>query len=169
VCSSDLSGYRDYATQAMLYEEAVDEATAQPPGHSEHHSGLAIDVGAFNISSESLGTSREGVWLAENVGAFGLIVRYPADKQAVTGIAYEPWHLRYIGQPHARYCQDNGLAFEEYLEFLKEEGGYQMRYKGSLFNVWYQIPTDGILKVPANGQFTVSSDNTGGYIVTAWE
>jgi len=163
------SGHRNRAEQQEVYDNEPDKSRVMLPGTSEHHTGLAADVGAVNVSLEKMGSAREGKWLADNAARFGLVVRYPQGKQAITSISYEPWHLRYLGQPHAAYCATNDLTLEEYLARLKETGGYRMEFEGTTYHVLYQIPTDGIVKVPSKMQFNVSSDNTGGYLVTAWE
>ena len=110
------SGYRSYGEQARVYAQAKDKSYAQPPGHSEHQTGLAADILALDISQERFGSSKQGRWLAQNAWRFGFILRYPEGKQGITGIAYEPWHFRYAGLPHARYCYENNLCLEEYLE-----------------------------------------------------
>ena len=163
------SGHRSWDEQQWLYDNEPDKTLVQPPGSSEHHTGLAVDVSAVNVSTSKMGSSREGKWLASNAPRFGLVVRYPQGKQSVTGIAYEPWHLRYLGQPHATYCEKNDLTLEEYLALLKETGGYRMEIASTTYHVVYQKTADGIVNVPSNRDYTVSSDNTGGYIVTAWE
>ena len=101
------SAYRSYETQVRVYDNDVaangqafaDTSTARP-GTSEHQTGLTLDIGA-DSGNCSLNTcfagTPEGQWLAANAWRFGFILRYPADKTAVTGYAFEPWHFRYIG------------------------------------------------------------------------
>jgi D-alanyl-D-alanine carboxypeptidase len=67
------------------------------------------------------------------------------------------------------YCQQNNLCFEEYIQFLKDSGGYTMTLDGKAYTILYQIPQDGIIYVPEGQNYYVSGDNTGGYIITAWE
>ena len=110
------SGYRTYDEQKQIYEHERDKSLVQPPGHSEHHTGLAADILALGVGMDAMGSSRQGRWLAQNAWRFGFILRYPEGKQAVTGIAYEPWHFRYIGPEHARHCYENNLCLEEYLQ-----------------------------------------------------
>jgi len=163
------SGFRDYTQQQRLYDEAADKSLVQPPGHSEHQSGLAVDIMTTRDDFVQSGDSKEERWLADNAWNYGLLLRYPADKQDITGIAYEPWHFRYVGQPHARYCFENNLSFEEYIQFLKEKGGYSIIVDGVTYYVSYQTKVDETLRVPKSLAYNVSSDNTGGHIVTAWE
>jgi zinc D-Ala-D-Ala carboxypeptidase len=118
-----VSGYRSEQTQADLYGLAVSrrgEAQADAhnarPGHSEHQTGLAMDVtGADGTCAveDCFGTTPEAAWLAEHAAEHGFIVRYPAGKEAVTGYAFEPWHLRYVGVDLARHLTTDGLALEE--------------------------------------------------------
>lgn len=101
------SGYRSYNLQVGVYNRNVatlGQATADTqsarPGHSEHQTGLAVDVGATNRKCEIEGcfaNTAEGKWVAENAHAFGFIVRYQTGSQQVTGYMYEPWHLRFVG------------------------------------------------------------------------
>jgi len=102
------SGYRSYSFQVTLYNgyvqsqgQAVADRQSARPGYSEHQTGLAADLGgttkpACNVEACYADTP-EGTWLAANAYRYGFIVRYPSDKEPVTGYLYEPWHVRYIG------------------------------------------------------------------------
>ena len=82
------------------------------PGTSEHELGLAVDINADadrSTSDEVYG------WLAQNAWKYGFVLRYPADKTDITGIDYEPWHYRYVGQEAAKEMHKKGLCLEEYL------------------------------------------------------
>jgi D-alanyl-D-alanine carboxypeptidase len=105
------SGYRTREEQAQLYDEAADKSFVQPPGASEHETGLAVD---FWLLDESQ------LWLANNAWRFGFILRYPAGKEAITGISNEPWHFRYVGLEVARTCYEQGICLEEYLGLASE-------------------------------------------------
>lgn len=114
-----ISGFRSYASQKSVYAAKVRQygfATAQlrsaRPGHSEHQTGLAIDV---NSISQSWGDTAAGKWVARNAHTYGFIVRYPRGKTGVTGYAYEPWHLRYVGVEVASHLHAKKLTLEEYL------------------------------------------------------
>ena len=163
------SGYRNYEKQRQVYEEAADKSYAQPPNHSEHQSGLAVDIMVADVPQSEIVESREGKWLAGNSWEYGFILRYAGDKREITGVPAEPWHFRYVGQPHASYCSQNNLCFEEYIEDLKENGGYSMDLGSTSYTVLYQVPQDGILYLPRHMEYWVSGDNTGGYVITAWE
>ena len=88
--------------------------TVADPGSSEHHTGLAFDVA---ITGESaFGATKQSVWLRENCWKYGFIIRYPADKTAITGIAHEPWHIRYVGTEHSVIMHNENLCLEEYID-----------------------------------------------------
>ena len=113
------SGFRSYSTQKSLYNSyvrrdgaaAADRYSARP-GHSEHQTGLAFDI---NKANSSFAGSPEATWLAANCHKYGFIIRYPADKEAITGYIYEPWHVRYLGVETATVVYNSGLCLEEYL------------------------------------------------------
>lgn len=112
------SGYRSYSTQNRLYtnycswsgKAAADTYSARP-GHSEHHTGLALDL---NTIDDSFAYTPEGQWVAENCYRYGFIIRYPKSKESITGYKYEPWHLRYVGTELAAELYSSGLCLEEY-------------------------------------------------------
>ncbi len=114
-----VSGFRSYSTQNYLYNNyvardgkaAADRYSARP-GHSEHQTGLAFDL---NSLEQSFGETKEGKWLAENCWKYGFIIRYPKDKEAITGYMYEPWHVRYLGKETAKKVYESGKCLEEYL------------------------------------------------------
>ena len=111
------SGYRDREKQAELYAEQQD-GTAQPPGCSEHETGLAFDVTAR--SDGDFEATPQFQWLSEHCWDYGFILRYPKGKEQITGIAYEPWHYRYVGEEAAKLIRDRGWTLEEYcLEMSK--------------------------------------------------
>lgn len=109
-----------YMAQGMDYGSAYDEAVKQvmPPGYSEHETGLALDIVAvdYQLLDENQETTKENIWLRENCWKYGFILRYPADKEDITQIAYESWHFRYVGKEAAEYITKNGICLEEYLE-----------------------------------------------------
>ena len=114
------SGYRSYSNQEQLYntyvyERGVEEAdyVSARPGHSEHQTGLAFDVNTTDFSFEY---TPEALWLAEHCWEYGFIIRYPEGKEDITGYAYEPWHIRYLGKDIAKDVYDSGLCLEEYLD-----------------------------------------------------
>ncbi len=106
------SGYRTREKQAELYAENTD-GTAQRPGCSEHETGLAFDV-TTRYDSGTFEDTAQFKWLIEHCWDFGFILRYPKDKTSVTGIAYESWHYRYVGEEAAKIIHENGWTLEEY-------------------------------------------------------
>ena len=64
----------------------------------------------------SFGATKQSIWLRENCWEYGFIIRYPADKTAITGISYEPWHIRYVGTEHSIIMRNENLCLEEYID-----------------------------------------------------
>ncbi len=121
-----VSGWRSQAEQQSIWDQSLRdhglEFTRQfvaLPGHSEHQTGLAIDLGlrAKEIDFIRPNFPYDGICqtFRELAPAYGFIERYPKGKEAVTGIAHEPWHFRYVGIPHAEKMTRRGLTLEEYL------------------------------------------------------
>lgn len=125
-----VSGYRSYERQKNNFENRISqymnqgmdrtEATQKAaeiimvPGSSEHNAGLAMDICSL---SESFENTDEFAWLSENAADYGFILRYPksAEKRAITGVTYEPWHYRYVGVETAKEIKSRGITLEEYL------------------------------------------------------
>ena len=114
-----ISGYRSYNTQEKLYNkyvkkdgEEVANTYSAKPGHSEHQTGLAFDIGSVD---RSFANTSEAKWIEENAHLYGFIVRYPDGKTDITGYIYEPWHVRYLGKETAKKVYESGLTLEEYL------------------------------------------------------
>lgn len=122
------SGFRSFKTQHILFDNYVkkngyDNAIKKSalPGHSEHQTGLAIDVTSPSVNfllTQYYGKTKEGIWLKENAHKYGFIIRYPENKENITGYIYEPWHLRYVGKEVATEIFEKGLTFEEYLDVV---------------------------------------------------
>lgn len=130
-----ISGFRTMERSEKLYreevqawvnlgysqEDALVEAAARvaPPGTSEHHSGLAVDiftagwVGGFVDAFED---DPGGRWLHQHCAEYGFILRFPKNKTEITGIDYEPWHFRYVGEEYAAVIMEQGICLEEFLE-----------------------------------------------------
>lgn len=163
------SGYRSFDRQEEIYNEARDKSYVQRPGDSEHQTGLAIDIQLLSGGMEKLGKTRQGAWLRDNAWQFGFILRYPEGKEDITGISYESWHFRYVGQPHAAFMVKKNFCLEEYIEWLKNGGSYELTVDNVDYRV-YRSDADGdIIDVPADDRYSVSTDNDGGYIVTVVE
>ncbi len=119
-----VSAYRSYARQYTIYAtNLVTQGIAHTnrysaaPGRSEHQTGLAIDI---SCASEGFGLETtfadtpEGIWVAANAHRFGFILRYPKEKEHITGYNYEPWHIRYVGTDLAGHLFKTGLTLDEY-------------------------------------------------------
>lgn len=109
------SGYRSAAEQQQLWDESSDRSYVQRPGHSEHQTGLAVDLADLKAGAKGLHRSPAGHWLADNSWRYGFVLRYPTGKKSITGIAYEPWHFRYVGRQVAETCHTNDWVLEEYV------------------------------------------------------
>lgn len=103
-----------YVNQGMSDEEAAAKAQQQvlPAGCSEHNAGLSMDI--VSASSDFVNT-KEYKWLCENAQNYGFILRYPEDKTSITGVNFEPWHWRYVGEKAAKEMKENNQCLEEYL------------------------------------------------------
>lgn len=112
------SGFRSFASQKSIYNRyvsrdgraAADTYSARP-GHSEHQTGLSIDL---NTITQGFSNTAEGKWVAEHCHEYGFILRYPKGKSHITGYCFEPWHLRYVGVETATKIANSGLCLEEY-------------------------------------------------------
>lgn len=123
------SAYRSYRTQKTMYYNRLeknngkDDGWVSKPGASDHQTGLGADIVPRSwrdkSMNEKMASAKECQWMAENCADYGFILRYPEDKQDVTEINYEPWHLRYVGESVARYIMDNGLCLEEFHQELQ--------------------------------------------------
>lgn len=114
-----LSTYRSRAEQASVYQQLP--AYALEPGSSEHETGLALDLSLPGISGEAFGSTPAGLFVGDQAYRFGFVLRYPEEKTKITGIPWEPWHLRYLGQPHATILHEQDWVLEEYLDYLEQE------------------------------------------------
>ena len=115
-----VSAYRSYNYQEKLYNNYVvdkgfyyaDIASARP-GHSEHQTGLAVDVADLSLDYDNFDKTKEFKWMINNSYKYGFILRYPKAKFHITGFKYEPWHYRYVGIKLASYLYKNNLLLEE--------------------------------------------------------
>ena len=130
ICSS----YRTNEKQEQLYQNKVSEYLSQGyskveasdkaafwvarPGTSEHQLGLAVDI--VSTKNQRLDHSQENTveqqWLIQNSWKYGFVLRYPTNKNSITGVGYEPWHYRYVGKEHAKKINELGVCLEEYVK-----------------------------------------------------
>lgn len=128
------SPYRSYATQKMLFtqetnkwlktglssEEAETKAATvvTRPGTSEHNTGFSAD---FNIAEDSFESSPMFTWMQEHAADYGFVLRFPKDKQEITGITYESWHYRFVGINNAKEMNRLNMCLEEYVEYMNNK------------------------------------------------
>ena len=133
-----VSAYRPKEEQDILYWRKVKQYTdkgysdleaqkvggtiVKRPGFSEHNCGLAMDVGGSGdyTLEQTFANTPAYAWLIEHCADYGFILRFPEGKEDITGVIYEPWHYRYVGEEAARYIMDNDLCLEEYLAQVKK-------------------------------------------------
>lgn len=156
------SDVRDREEQQALYLE--DPHTATLPGASEHETGLCVDVYIAKYAGDAFLKSESGRFVNAHAHEYGFIIRYPSYGENSTGVRFEPWHIRYVGFPHAEYIYNNNLTLEEYILSLEADVFY--RYGDYIIS--RQSVSDGALNVPTDAKsVTISPDNTGYYIVTS--
>lgn len=128
------SPYRSYATQKMLFtqetnkwlktglssEEAETKAATvvTRPGTSEHNTGFSAD---FNIAEDSFESTPMFTWMQEHAADYGFVLRFPKDKQEITGITYESWHYRFVGINNAKEMNRLNMCLEEYVEYMNNK------------------------------------------------
>lgn len=120
------SSYRTNEYQEELYNEQKDaygvyyaDTVAARAGYSEHETGYAMDILSLEWTTKTdFDTSLTFAWLVENAHSYGFILRYPEDKEDITGFTYEPWHYRYVGKDVAEYIYENDITFDEYYAYF---------------------------------------------------
>lgn len=153
------SSYRTAEEQREELE--ADSELAAAVGTSEHQTGLALDVYFPYYAGMAILKTEAGRWLNDHAWEYGFILRYPAYGTEETGFPFEPWHLRYIGAPHAEIMSEGCLTLEEYLPMLSSGVFYRYgeyvfsRQEGDVFTVPEQFRSA-----------VVSEDNAGGWILT---
>lgn len=176
--------YRSTDFQQQLYEDDLaatgnEESTrVAKAGFSEHESGLAFDITTYpDYDYQGEG---EYVWFTENCYKYGLIIRYPENKEQITKIQSEPWHFRYVGKPHAYYMTKNNLCLEEYIDMIITKYYYQndehLEFtddNGNEYEVYFVLSDDAsdvtTIPVPTGKKFEVSGTNVNGFIVTVYK
>ena len=180
-----VSGYRSSKEQAAIYDGSLKEngedftkKYVALPNHSEHQTGLAIDLGLNKKDIDFIcpdfpydGICGEFRRIAPN---YGFIERYSKDKEELTGISHEPWHFRYVGYPHSKIIVENGFSLEEYTEVIKAyRDNCKFVYKeafGGVVEIYYIPATDDKtpISIPKNCIYQISGNNIDGFIVTVW-
>lgn len=180
-----VSGYRSKTEQTVIYEESLKENGEEftgkyvaLPGHSEHQSGLAIDLGLNQEKIDFICPDfpYEGICEAFRKAApdYGFIERYTGDKEEITGISKEPWHFRYVGFPHSRIMEERGMSLEEYVGFLKsckEDKRLIYPFADRMEIQIYYVPAkEGktLITMQETEFYQISGNNFDGFIVTVW-
>jgi len=172
-----ISGYRSYNAQQSVLDRYIARMGRSEalkwvalPGHSEHHTGLAVDLGIYSggVQSTFTGTGITS-WYRRNSYKYGFILRYPQDKTRITKTNHEPWHFRYVGLPHSYIMFQNNWVFEEYINMLR---GYSIdepfiaEHNGRVYEIYFTADTD--VPVPYDSMFDISGNNVDGFIVTTY-
>lgn len=183
---SAVSGWRSMKEQQNIFTQSVQDSgiifTNQfvaLPGHSEHQTGLAIDLALKKDTIDFICPDfpYTGICQAfrERAILFGFIERYPQGKERITGIAHEPWHFRFVGKPHAEIIKKHGFVLEEYIDFLRQypygRKKYLYQQKHLNISISYlkaQEETDTQFEIDSNIPYSVSGNNVDGYIITEW-
>lgn len=180
-----VSGWRPRSEQQTIWDETLateGEAFTRQyvalPGHSEHETGLAIDLGRRQAEIDFIRPAfpTDGVFGCFRALAprYGFVQRYCAGKEAVTGIAAEPWHFRYVGGPHALAMQTLGLALEEYLAFLAASSAPGRPWRFCQGDVDAEITCCPVtqegctLPLPLGRRWQLSGTGTGQVVLTVW-
>lgn len=119
------SAYRSYEKQIKIYQGWVNkdgvklaDTYSARAGFSEHQTGYAFDVRDYPFTNDDYSKTKSFTWVSENAYKYGFIIRFPKDKEYITGYQYEPWHYRYCGIECATYIHNNNITFEEYYEYF---------------------------------------------------
>lgn len=187
-----VSGFRSHQEQQAIWDDSLrengrvfTETYVALPGHSEHQTGLAIDLGLRQDEIDFIRPDfpDTGVCHAfrQNAASYGFILRYPAGKSHVTGIGHEPWHFRYVGTPHAQIMEEQELTLEEYVDFLRqfsyEDHPYTLRQDGQELRISFLPAVSAVglpdsrfaVDLPDDHPYTVSGNNVDGFILTEWK
>lgn|GEM_PF-1559408 len=169
-----LNGWRSLEEAQALFDEDSDyngiehaESHIMLPGYSEHHSGLASDLGLYYTEDFLYEYNEEYPWLAEHAHEYGFVIRYPENKTEITDIAFEPWHYRYVGPAPAAYMYANDLCLEEFIDLMREhtiEDPLIVEVGDTTYTLYYAEGTTAI--VPEDGNYEVSGNNVDGLIIT---
>lgn len=180
-----VSGWRSLAEQQKIWDSSLEEnglkftqTYVAYPGHSEHQTGLAIDLG---LKQEHIDFIRpdfpyKGICqrFREMAATYGFVERYPQAKASVTKIGHEPWHFRYVGVPHAQIMVQRGLVLEEYInetrQFRHGEHPLLVQSEKQELEVSFVPAEQGqtALSVDDTAAYVISGNNVDGWIVTQW-
>lgn len=180
-----VSGYRSAEEQTSIYTTSLREngelftkKFVAIPNHSEHQTGLAIDLGINKKEIDFICPDfpYEGICdkFRRTAPDYGFIERYAKDKEKITGISHEPWHFRYVGYPHSKIIEENGFSLEEYITFIK---AYRddcrllcEKLIGAEIEIYYVPANDDKTQIVVQEDcvYQISGNNIDGFIVTIW-
>lgn len=181
-----VSGYRSHEEQIRLWEESMRENGEQftrtyvaKPGHSEHETGLAIDLAEKREEIDFIRPDfpETGVCgrFRKLAPCYGFTERYPLGKEPITGIGAEPWHFRYVGRPHAEIMKKEGTVLEEYVAFLREETSRKHPYRwradegsAEIFYMDMRGSSGAAIELPDEMPCRISGTNEGGIVICLW-
>lgn len=161
-----VSGYRSYKRQFEIYasnlikrgQTFTDQYSAYP-GTSEHQTGLAMDISTSSIGNrltDEFANTPEGIWVEQNCYKYGFIVRFQADKTDVTGYAYEPWHIRYVGVELATYLTEHNLTLDEYYGYVYKDVIHPAIDYNAIIQQYYAMK--GMINVTSQPTATAPAD-----------
>ncbi len=153
-----VSAYRSYYRQYKIFRNNIITQGkvhtlkySAVPGTSEHQTGLSIDISTELMNNQlydNFADTPEGLWVARNAHLFGFIIRYPKDKVDITGYAYEPWHIRYVGRGLAYYLYEHRLSLDEYYHYTPDPKFNFEKVYADLINYIPPTPTPTIPLTP---------------------
>ncbi|WP_294464263.1 M15 family metallopeptidase [uncultured Anaerofustis sp.] len=180
-----VSGYRTLGEQIKIYNDSIVEngefftnKYVALSNHSEHQTGLAIDLARNDINIDFIRPDfpLDGIYkeFREKAPHYGFIERYLKDKENITKISAEPWHFRYVGFPHSEIISRNNFVLEEYIEYIKDfkysKKPLTVKDKNLNIEISYICCENdkNWIAIPDNSPYTVSGNNIDGYILTLW-
>lgn len=181
-----VSGWRSRKEQQEIWDSSIEENGREFtekyvafPGHSEHQTGLAIDLGLKKEAIDFICPEFPYTGICQTfrhkASEYGFIERYPFGKESITGIGHEPWHFRYVGIPHAAVMAEMKLTLEEYISFIKQFPYGQMYYcyrsgNREMMVSYLKAEREGntLLKIDEGLPYSVSGNNIDGFIITQW-
>lgn len=181
-----VSGFRSHREQEDIWDDSTKENGKEftekfvaLPGHSEHQTGLAIDLGLKQETIDFICPEFPYTGICQvfrkKASEYGFIERYPSGKEDVTGIGHEPWHFRYVGIPHAGIMAEKELTLEEYILFIKKfpygiktycsvsgSRGIEVSYLKANEKDCTEV------RIDEKRPYCISGNNTDGFIITQW-
>lgn len=144
--------------------------------YPESITGYTVDLAIKSSSGEIIeydGMDTES-WIIDNCTKYGFIVRYPQDKESITGVSASVAHLRYVGDVHAAIMKEKNYCLEEYIDFLKsytlDTGAFEYTLNEKSYEIYYASAdmngAETTISVPVDFNYTISGNNIDGFIIT---